>query len=98
MSGPTGQGKCHPDLCKGQRWGNREGVRGDLGVVRLFRGLGDSVLSATLETVAVAVHLQDVDARWVRRSSNAPVSLSDPKTSVHSSKGRLVVTRIEPRS
>ena len=26
------------------------------------------------------------------------MSLSDPKTSVHSSKGRLVVTRMEPRS
>ena len=29
----------------------------------------------------------------MRRSSRAPVSLSEPKTSVHSSKGRLVVTR-----
>ena len=35
---------------------------------------------------------------WVRRSSNAPVSCSEPKTVVHSSKGRLVVTRMEPRS
>ena len=34
----------------------------------------------------------------MRRSSNAPVSRSDPKTVVHSSKGRLVVTRMEPRS
>ena len=32
------------------------------------------------------------------RFSNAPVSLSDPKTSVHSSKGRLAATRMEPRS
>ena len=32
---------------------------------------------------------------WVRRSSRAPVSCSEPKTSVHSSKGRLVVTRTE---
>ena len=31
------------------------------GVVRIIRDLGDSALSATLETVAVAVHLQDVD-------------------------------------
>ena len=52
---------------------------------------------ATLETVAVAVHLQGVDTGWVRRSSSAPVSLSDPKTSVHSSKGMLVVTRMDPR-
>ena len=34
----------------------------------------------------------------LRRSRRAPVSLSDPNTSVHSSKGRLVVTRMEPRS
>ena len=31
------------------------------GVVRIIRDLGDSALSATLEAVAVAVHLQDVD-------------------------------------
>ena len=37
----------------------------------------------------VAVHLQDV---------RAPVSRSEPKTSDYSSKGRLVVTRMEPRS
>ena len=30
--------------------------------------------------------------------SRAPVSLSESKTSVHSSKGRLVVTRTEPLS
>ena len=35
---------------------------------------------------------------WVRRSSRAPVRRSEPNTSVHSSKGRLVVTRMEPRS
>ena len=35
---------------------------------------------------------------WVSLSSRAPVSLSDPKTPVHSSNGRLVVTRIEPLS
>ena len=34
----------------------------------------------------------------MRRSSRAPVSLSEPKTSVHSSKGRLVVTRTDPLS
>ena len=35
---------------------------------------------------------------WVSRSSSAPVSRSEPKTSVHSSKGKLVVARMEPRS
>ena len=32
------------------------------------------------------------------RSSSAPVSRSEPKTSLHSSKGKLVVARMEPRS
>ena len=58
---PNWAGKCHPDLRKGQRWENREGVRGDLGVVRLFRGLGGGVVPAVLEPVALAVHFQDVD-------------------------------------
>ena len=35
---------------------------------------------------------------WVRRSSSAPVRRFEPKTAVHSSKGRLVVTRMEHRS
>ena len=35
---------------------------------------------------------------WVRWSSSAPVRRSDPNTSFHSSKGRLVVTRMEPCS
>ena len=35
---------------------------------------------------------------WVRRSRMAPVRRSDPKTSVHSSKGRFEVMMIEPRS
>jgi len=35
---------------------------------------------------------------WVRRSRRAPVSRSEPKISVHSSKGRLEVARTEPRS
>ena len=34
----------------------------------------------------------------MRRPSSAPVRRSDPKTSVHSPAGRLVVTRMEPRS
>jgi hypothetical protein len=35
---------------------------------------------------------------WVRRSSSAPVRRSEPNTPVYSSKGRLLVTMIEPRS
>jgi hypothetical protein len=35
---------------------------------------------------------------WVRGSRIAPVRRSDPKTSVHSSKGRFEVMMIEPRS
>ena len=59
--------------------------------------LGGNSLSATLEAVALAVHLQDVDVvgEAVQQGPGEPL---DPKTSVHSSKGRLVVTRIEPRS
>src|SRR6188472_4340208 len=35
---------------------------------------------------------------WVNRSSSAPVRRSEPKVSVHSSKGRLLVIKVEPRS
>ena len=35
---------------------------------------------------------------WVSRSSRAPVSRSAPSTSLHSAKGRLLVTIVEPRS
>src|SRR5271170_4128646 len=35
---------------------------------------------------------------WVRRSRSAPVRRSEANTLVHSSKGRLLVTMIEPRS
>ena len=55
------------------------------GVVRIVRDLGGGVLPVALKTVAVAVHLQDMH-------------VAGEKTSVHSSKGRLVVTRMEPRS
>ena len=59
--------------------------------------LGAGVLPASLEAVAVAVHLQDVDVvgEAVQQGSGEPFG---SKTSVHSSKGRLVVTRTEPRS
>ena len=53
----------------------------------------DGVLPAVLQPVALAIHFQ-MSTWWVRRSSNAPVRRSGPETSVHSSKGRLVVTRI----
>ena len=70
--------------------------RGRLDSGMLFRG-GSAALS---ETVAVAVHLDDVYAvcELVRQSAGQPVSLSDPNISVHSSNGRFVVTRSDPRS
>ena len=63
----------------------------------LVRRWRPGILPASLEAVAVAVHFR-ICTWWVSRSSRAPVSRSEPKTSVHSSKGRLVVTRMEPRS
>ena len=36
--------------------------------------------------------------RWVRRSRSAPVRRSEPKVSVHSSNGRLLVISVAPRS
>ena len=79
---------------KGLNW-EPGGVRS--GVVRIIRDLGSNVLPAVPEAVAVAVHLQDMDVVG-ERSSSAPVRRSEPNTSVHSSKGRLVVTRMEPGS
>ena len=61
------------------------------------RSLGGGGRPAALEAVALAVHLQDVHVVG-GRSSRAPVRRSEPKTSVHSSKGRLAVTMTEPRS
>ena len=72
-------------------------VWSESGVVRIIRDLGSNVLPAVPEAVAVAVHLQDMDVVG-ERSSSAPVGRSEPNTSVHSSKGRLVVTRMEPGS
>ena len=72
-------------------------VWSESGVVRSIRDLGSNVLPAVPEAVAIAVHLQDMDVVG-ERSSSAPVRRSEPNTSVHSSKGRLVVTRMEPRS
>ena len=74
---------------KGLNWepgGVRSGVpqvRSESGVFPIVRDL----VGGALPAVAV-----------VRRSSSAPVRRSEPNTSVHSSKGRLVGTRMEPRS
>ena len=72
-------------------------VRSESGVFPIVRDLVGGALPAVAEAVAGAVHLQDMDV-VVSRSSSAPVRRSEPNTSVHSSKGRLVVTRMEPRS
>ena len=64
------------------------------GLVRTRRG---GILPAVLEAVALAVHLQDVDVvgEPVQQRADEPFG---SKHAVHSSKGRLVVTRMEPRS
>ena len=64
-------------------------------VDRPFVGAG--VALAVFEPVAVAVHLEDVNVMG-ERSSSAPVRRSEAKMPVHSSKGRLLVTIVEPRS
>ena len=69
------------------------GMRG----VGLGAGLGAAFAAALLETVAVAVHLQDVDMMG-DAIEQAPVRRSESRTSVHSWKGRLLVTMVEPRS
>jgi len=61
------------------------------------KSLGLVGLPALLEAEAIPVHLQDMDMVG-KRSRRAPVSRSEPKISVHSSKGRLEVARTEPRS
>ena len=52
---------------------------------------------ALVETMALAF-ISRIWTWWVRRSSKAPVRRSEPNISVHSSNGKLEVTRIEPRS
>ncbi len=59
--------------------------------------VGASVALAVFEPVAAAVHLEDVNVMG-ERSSSAPVRRSEAKMPVHSSKGRLLVTIVEPRS
>ncbi len=67
------------------------------GIVRIIRDLGDSVLPATLETVALAVHLQDVDVvgEAVQQGPGQPLRAEDLGPLVE---GQVVVTRMEPRS
>ena len=72
-------------------------VRSESGVFRIIRDLGSNALPAVPEAVA-SPFISRMWTWWVSRSSSAPVSRSEPKTSVHSSMGRLVVTRIEPLS
>ena len=71
--------------------------RGESGVVRIIRDLGSNALPAVPEAVAVTVHLQDVDVVGEPIQQGSGQSLR-PETSVDSSKGRLVVTRMESRS
>ncbi len=96
MSVTVVEGERDTDRCVGHRAGG--GFWCDLPFVRVVRSLRGGVFPAALEPVALAVHFQDVDVVGETVQQCAPVSLSDPNTSVHSSKGRLVVTRIEPRS
>ena len=53
--------------------------RSESGVVRIIRDLGDDVLSAALKTVAVDVHLQDVDVvgEPVQQRSGQPLRPED---------------------
>ena len=69
---------------------------GFLRVFRFFRDLGSNALPAVAEAVAVAVHLQDVDVVGEPVEYRSGQSLR-PETSVDSSKGRLVVTKLKPR-
>jgi hypothetical protein len=55
------------------------------------------VFATAFEAVAFAVHLKNVDVMG-QTIHNAPVKRSEPKTSVHSSKGRFDVMMLEPRS
>ena len=73
------------------------GVLSGLVVDRCVRSLGHGIPAAALEPVALPF-VSNMWTWWVSRSSSAPVGRSEPNTSVHSSKGRLVVTMVEPRS
>src|ERR1019366_4393186 len=59
--------------------------------------VGAGTVLALFEPVAVAIHLEDMNVVG-KAVSSTPVKRSEAKTLVHSSKGRLLVTMIEPRS
>ncbi len=61
-------------------------------------GLGFVFGFALLEPEALAIHLENVEVMGQAVEERGRPRRSDPKTSVHSSKGKLEVTRIEPRS
>ena len=96
-----GNHRSRPLVARAQ--GRREGaaragvfMRARLFSERVSAGLSGSTLG---ETIAVAVHFEDADMRstwWVIRSSSAPVRCSDPRVSVHSPNGRLLVIRVAP--
>ena len=67
-------------------------------VVARLSGLWLALASLALfETIAVAVQFEDVDVvgQSVEQRTGQPLG---PNTPVHSSKGRLLVTMVEPRS
>ena len=73
-------------------------VDGALCVVRPVWRLRYGGLQAAPEAVVLAVHLQDVDVGRVSRPSSVPVSRCGRRTPVHSLTGRLMFTRMGPRS
>ncbi len=60
-------------------------------------GLRFLLAFALLEAIAVAIHLDNVNMMGEPVQQCAG-QRSEPKTSVHSSKGRLLVTSVEARS
>ena len=67
------------------------------GVVRIIRDLGDNALPAALQSVALAVHLQDVHVvgETVEQRSGEALRAEDLAPLVE---GQVVVTIMEPRS
>lgn len=78
--------------------GGRSPSGGLMRAWRLFKRVSAGLSGAALdETIAVAVHIENVDV-MVMRSSSAPVRRLDTMVSVHSSNGRLLVIRVAARS
>ena len=88
--------RSNPGACTGRI---RERVGGKLvGGGVLVDGLGSAGSGfGVVEPVALAA-VSMMWQRWVSRSRVAPVSRSEPRTSVHDSNGRLVVMIIAVRS